>query len=392
MSAQFKTPPLGFLIAVSLVGPFATHLIVPALPKLQREFDTDYGTVQLVVTLFMIAFGTAQILVGALADAYGRRRVMIGGLVMFCIASVLCALATSIEMLIAMRIFQGLFASVGIVLGRAIVRDVTDGDQTARMLGYMAMGVSVGPMLAPAVGGLLYENLGWEADFWFLATIAATAAAFAWFFVAETHRGPASGFRFSVLMADFGTLLSNRRFILCGAAICFNTAMFYCFVTGAPFVAVELLDMTPTSYGLWFSVVALGYGLGNLMASRVTGLLRPKTIIMLGSVFVSALIVVEAALFWTGVQSPAAMFIIMGGITFSSGLIMPQALAGTMKADPSKAGSASGLIGFTQFAFAAAFSYVGGMAIEGNASALPLFAIMFAISIAGTLAAALMED
>jgi len=155
---------------------------------------------------------------------------------------------------------------------------------------------------------------------------------------------------------------------------------------------VELLGMTPTSYGLWFSVVAFGYGLGNLMASRTTGVLRAKTIITLGSVFVSVLVVVEGLLFWLGVQSPALMFIVMGGVTFSSGLIMPQALAGTMKADPSKAGSASGLIGFTQFAFAALFSYVGGMAIEGNASALPLFAIMFIISLAGTLASVLMEE
>src|SRR5690606_14732115 len=143
------------------------------------------------------------------------------------------------------------------------------------------------------------------------ATIAATAAAFAWFFVAETHRGPATGFRFSVLVSDFVTLLSNRDFILCGAAICFNTAMFYCFVTGAPFVAVELLGMTPTSYGLWFSVVALGYGLGNFMASRVTGVLTARTIILLGSVFVSVLVVLEAVLFWTGVQSPAIMFVTM---------------------------------------------------------------------------------
>lgn len=376
------TPHIGLLMAIAMIGPLATHLVVPALPNLQQHFATDYSTAQLLVSLFMIAFGVMQIVVGPLADAWGRRRVLIGGMVLFSGVSVLCTMATSIEMLVALRILQGATGCVGVVLGRAIVRDVSHGDRTAGMLGYLSMGVSVGPMLAPAAGGLLYEFWGWTSMFWFLAMLSGVGVVFCWFFVPETSARAATRFRLTVLLADFAALLRHRGFLLYGAVVCFNTSVFYCIVIGAPYVAVRMLGVTPAGYGLWFIVVAIGYALGNFIAGRWVGDGRdPRRMVLTGAAALCLLVLLMAAIFASGNVSPPTMFITMGAITLACGVIMPNALAGALGVDPEKAGSASGLIGFLQFAFAAAFSFGMGVAIEGSQSATPMLAIMFATAL-----------
>lgn len=383
-------PPLGLLIAVSLIGPLSMHMIVPSLPDLQKHFATDYSSTQLLVSLFMVAFGASQIVIGPIADAHGRRKVLLIGVLLFCAISVLCTFSTSIEMLIVLRILEGTCACVGMVLGRAIVRDVADDEQTTRMLGYMAVGVSVGPMTAPALGGILFENFGWTATFWFLAILSAIILLFSWLYIPETNRRAGTPFRLSILFRDFRWLLTNREFVLNGSCICFSTAMFYCFVIGAPYVSNHMLGLTPTSYGLWFSLTAIGFALGNFTVGRIGGRFDPSLVVLFGTGAISAFVLVLAGLFALGFGSAAVLFSVTSCMTFANGLMMPHAMAGVLKPDPEKAGSASGLSGFLQFAFAALFSYLMGVAIEGAQTAFPLFAAMFGTSLLSTGAAFLL--
>lgn len=379
-------PPISLLMGLSLLGPLSTHLIVPSLPNLQREFATDYGTAQLLISLFMIAFGATQIVVGALADAFGRRPMLLAGLLVFTIASVLCAFAPRIEVLIGLRVLQGASGCFGIVLARAIVRDMSSNERTASMLGYLAIGTSVGPMLAPITGGLLHDSFGWAGPFWFLAIYSGLALCLVSALVPETSRA-AAGLNLRRLPADFGALLRRGVFLIHAANICLNTALFYSFVVGAAFVASEYLDLSPTEYGIWFSVVAIGYASGNFLSGRGQLGRDPKWSIFSGSVMVVFFTLLMLVLF-EEFKSAGILFLPMAGATLASGFIMPNSLAGVLSADPTKAGSASGLIGFLQFATASAFSYIAGILVANGPR--PMIVLMLAIAAGGALSAALL--
>jgi len=379
-------PPLGLLIGLSLIGPLSTHLVVPSLPKLQHEFGVGYSTVQLLVSLFILAFGGAQIVVGALSDAFGRRRVLLAGLGIFTIASALCAFAPNMEALIALRILQGASGCIGIVLARAIVRDIFDGRRTAQALGYLAVGTAMGPMLAPLAGGLIYEAFGWVGPFSALAAFSGTALLLSWFLIPETSGRAGKGFTVGPIFGDFALLLRSREFLLYSANVCFNTALFYSFVIGAAFIAISELGLSPAQYGLWLACVAVGYALGNFLSGSLSFHIDPMRAILLGSGIVALAILAIVLLFAAGHVSAAALFLPMALATFASGFIMPNSMAGLLAVDPGKAGSASGLLGFLQFAFAAAFSSLGSDIVEGGA--IRLAVLMLGLAVAGLASAA----
>lgn len=160
-----RQPTLLALIAVSMLTPFATTAIVPAMPAIQTGYGADYGTVQLVLSFFLASIAIAQIIIGPLSDRFGRRPVLLAGLGIFVAASICAALAPTIESLIAFRVLQGAGGSAGIVLGRAIIRDIFEPRKAASMIGYLTMGFAVAPMLAPLTGGILQETVGWTAIF-----------------------------------------------------------------------------------------------------------------------------------------------------------------------------------------------------------------------------------
>jgi len=386
-SGAGRVPPLPFLMGLSLLGPIATHVLVPSLPYLQGEFGTDYATAQLLISLFMITFGGAQLFVGALADALGRRPVLLAGLLIFALCSGLCAFAPNIETLIGLRVLQGATGCIGLVLGRAIVRDISSDQGTAAALGYLAVGAATGSMLAPVVGGLLYDHFGWTGPFWFLGAFSALGSVLVYRFVPETS-GARSGRTLRRFSPDFGALLRHRAFLIHSANICLNTATFYSFVVGVAFVAVHRFGLTPTGYGIWFSIVAIGYAAGNLISGRVGSRCSPEWSILVGSALVVLWVLLMLALALAGLGSAATLFVPMAGATLASGFVMPHSLSGVLSADPSKAGSASGLIGFLQFAAAALFSYVTGLMIEHGP--LPMIALMLATSLGGVASAGLL--
>lgn len=375
--------PIALLMGLGVVGPVTIHLAVPALPSIARFFGTDYTRVQLLVSLYILAYGAGQIVVGPMADRFGRRRVLLIGLTVFALSSILCPLAPSIEVLIALRVVQGVSACAGIVLARAIVREVFAGAAIARMLGYLAMGSAMGPMLAPALGGWIYEAAGWQAVFWALTAFAVLLAVLSVRFVPETLVSSGDPVTFRRVFRDLGILLRSRDFLLFGGCICLNTAMFYCFVVGGPYVAGVLEGMSPLVYGQWFALIAIGYALGNFVATRIDYRFHNDTLVIVGSLMVAGFIALPLLLELGGLGSLPLLFFSMSGATFASGLMMPNAMAGSLAGDPRRAGSASGGVGFFQFAFAAAFSSLTSILLEGGTTAIPMLALMLSVALAG---------
>jgi DHA1 family bicyclomycin/chloramphenicol resistance-like MFS transporter len=357
------------------------------MPAIEHAFGADYGRVQLILSLFLAAIAISQIFVGPLSDRFGRRPVMLVGFVVFIAASIASPFAPTIEALIAIRIVQGATGCVGIVLGRAIVRDLFDRRQAASMLGYVTMGLAIAPMVAPSIGGILQETFDWTAIFWFMAGFGAACLGVTWAFIPETNTHPTAELSFRSLFADFSQLLRMRDFLLFTASSSLSSGVFFSFLGGAPFVAERLLGLTPSVYGIWFAVIAVGYSFGSFLAGRFTERIGVARMILIGSTLSVASAAFPAVLFMIGLAGPAALFLPMGITGFANGIALPSAVSGAISVRPEIAGAASGLSGAAQIGTGAVLSAVGGMALAGGTSAMPLFTLMIAASVLALLVA-----
>ncbi|MCI5074133.1 multidrug effflux MFS transporter [Oricola sp.] len=376
VEAARQKPPVKLLVLFGILGPLTIHLIMPSLPNMQQEFATDYATVQLLISLYVIALGAAQLFVGPMADILGRRRVLIGGLTLYTVASALCAFAPGFEVLLGLRILQAIGACTGAVLARAIIRDHYDESQSTRVMGYLAMGMAVGPMLAPLLGGILFEIVGWRGLFAALAAMGVASFAFAWKFIGNSGQIRHGQNRLRRLFADITVLLRNTRFILYAANICFHTGMFYAFIAGGPYLASVFLGMTPKVYGAWFATAALGYAGGNFLAGRLIALVRSETLVLFGAIGTFTFTLMLFLVLMAGIHMPLAIFGPVALATFSSGFVMPTSYSGSLSIDPSLAGSASGFVGFLQFSFAGILSTLASIAIEVFDTPVALGAVM----------------
>ena len=370
-----RRPPVLALIAVSALSPFAINSVVPSMPAIEHEFHTDYGRVQLILSLFLAAIAVSQIVIGPLSDRFGRRPVLLGGFAIFIVSCIASPFAPSIEALIAIRIVQGATGCVGIVLGRAIVRDLFERRQAASMLGYVTMGLAIAPMLAPSIGGQLQEHFDWRAIFWFMAALGLGCLAVTWAYVPETNRHFSQKFSFGTMFTDFARLLRRRDFLLFTASSSLSTGVFFAFLGGAPYISERMLHLSPGVYGLWFGVAPVGYVVGNFISGRFTERFGVARMILAGSIIAFIAAALPGLLFAIGLASPRALFLPMMLIGLANGLSLPSAIAGAISVKPQIAGAAAGLSGAAQIGTGAVLSAITGAALASG-SAVPMFALM----------------
>ena len=376
-----RRPPVLALVAVSAMSPFAINAILPSLPAIEQAFDADYGRVQLVLSLFLASVAVSQIFIGPLSDRFGRRPVLQVGFALFVIACVAAPFAATIEQLVAIRVVQGATGCVGIVLGRAIVRDLFDRRQAASMLGYVTMGLAMAPMVAPSIGGVLQELFDWPAIFWCMAGLGALCLAVTWRYIPETNLHPAGQLSFDSLFRDFARLLRNSDFLLFSACASLSSGVFFAFLGGAPYVSERLLELSPSTYGLWFACVAIGYALGNFLAGRFTEHFGIARMILAGSALAVIATLLPPPLFALGLAGPASLFLPMMLTGLANGLSLPSAISGAVSVRPEIAGAASGLSGAAQIGMGAVLSAVAGAVLAGSRSAMPMFALMAAAAL-----------
>ncbi len=371
-----RQPTLLALIAVSMLSPFATTVIVPAIPAIQTNYDADYGSVQLVLSFFLASIAIAQIIIGPLSDRFGRRPVLLAGLGIFVASSICAALAPTIESLITFRVLQGAGGSAGIVLGRAIIRDIFEPRKAASMIGYVTMGFAVAPMLAPLTGGILQESFDWTAIFWFMGGFGAVCLAFAWLDIGETRLAPPERIDIAGLCGSFKELFRSLDFMLFTAFASLTSAVFFSYLGGAPYISDHLLGLSPTAYGSWFVLITGGYAVGNFLSGRYAERYGIAWMIMAGSVLAVIAVSVMTGLFAMDLVTPASLFLPMCIASIANGLVLPSAIAGALNVRPDIVGAASGLVGSIQVGSGAVISAITGIVLAGSETGMPLFWVM----------------
>ncbi len=374
------------LIAMTAIGPMALNILTPAIPGLVATFGTDASAVQLTLSLYLLGLAASQLVMGPLSDRFGRRPVVLAGLALAMVSSVAALAATSIEALIIARVVQAIGASTGVVVGRAIIRDLYDRDRAAAMIGWVTTATVVAPMLAPMIGGFLDTALGWEAIFAFVALVSATTLIGAVIALPETQSAAMSGglVRF---LSEARLLIATRQF--CGYALCVaaNSAMFFVYIGGAPHVVVTVMGQSSAVYGVWFALASLGYMTGNFIAAQRSAVLGVDRMIWWGTLIALAAAGIETVLVLAWPRGgPATIFVPQIIISVGSGFLMPNALAGAVSVRPQAAGTASGFTGFLQMGLGALSAQLVSHLIDGASTALPMVLVMLAFGVAGAAA------
>ena len=360
-------PSIVLLALATAMAPAALHMLVPALPLLAVVFDATPSAVQLVLTLFLVGIATGQLVYGPLSDRFGRRPVLIAGLVLFLAGTLLCGIAWSLPALIIGRTLQALGGCAGMVLGRAIVRDVYDRERSASALATIMMVMSLAPSLSPAIGAYLAEWSGWRADFVLLGMVG-TAVLILTAVRLEETRAPAP-VNFVGMIGSFILLLRSPAFLGVTFATSFTSASWFTFLAAAPYLLARLLHEPPSTYGLMILLPMAGYILGNVGVVRLSMLLGGVRLFILGLALSLASGVMLA--FWClGDLTPWALFVPMALSSVGNGMSQPPGVAAGLSVYPRIAGAASGLLGFMQMTVAAFGTLLLGLLPRDNVVAM----------------------
>lgn len=349
------------LALIAGLGPISIHVIVPVLPSIKTAFTASNTMTQFTLTLGVVAMALATIGFGPAADRYGRRPVTIFGLVMFILGSALCVWSPSIEVLIAGRLIQAVGGAAGIVVSRAIIRDMFSREETARVLGQVMSIVVLAPVLAPVIGGFLVEFAGWRYVFILAGGMGVLALAVFLPGLKETHTPTRGTNLFGQMLRAFPVLLRTPAFIAyAGYAGC-GMGMFMVVAGGVPFLMVDVFDRTPFAFGLFFMCLTASFLTGTLISSRITERVGLDRMVRVGSSGSALAAMTIPALFLAGLDTPWAIFAPGIFVGLFHGLAMPNAQAGGVSVNPQVAGSASGLMTFLQMSIGAGFGQLAGM-------------------------------
>lgn len=382
-SDHAHAPHLLTLVALSGVSALSMNVFLPSLPGMARDFQVDYGVMQLSVSAYIGASAVLQLLGGPLSDRFGRRPVVIWGLIGFLLATVGTLLATTATTFLVFRLAQSVI-TVCMLVPRAVIRDLYDGDRAASMLGYVTMGMAVVPMMAPVFGGVLDELFGWQANFAVMGLLGIAVLALAYRDMGETVRG--GGMSLRAQMVNYPILARSHRFWGYCLAATLSSGAFFAYLGGAPFVGEQVFGLTPAQVGYWFAAPSIGYLLGNFLSARFSPVMGLNRMILIGAVI--CLVALSAALLvdLSGVVHPLVFFGAIALMGLGNGMVLPNANAGMMSVRPELAGTASGLGGALAVAGGAALSALAGALLQPGSGATPLLAIMCASALGGLLA------
>jgi MFS transporter, DHA1 family, multidrug resistance protein len=376
---------LTFLLgALAGVTALAVDMSLPTLPFITEVFATSTDSVQLTLSLFLVGYAGGQLFCGPLSDRVGRRRVLIGGLTVYALAGFACAASPNIHVLVAARLVQGLGACVGPVLGRAVVRDHLTGHRASQTLSYITLVMSIAPLAAPLLGGFLLNHFGWSAIFVFLGVFGTALLAATVLLFPESLKSPdREALRLARIAANAHAFFSNRHCVGYSLINAFVFAGMFSFISGSPFVLIEVYGVPPGQFGFYFAMGAVGLVIGATLNSRLVHRVTGEGVMRAGF---ALLLVAGAALLvvaWTRWGGALAIVFPMLLYVMALGLILPNATAAAMEPLPHMAGMAGSFMGAIQMGSGSLSGYI--VAALYNGTPMPMAGMLAAMGVCAVL-------
>jgi len=370
------------LASLTAFAPLSIDMYLPSFTQIAGDFAVPVSTVELSLTTFFVGLAFGQLLYGTATDRFGRKKPLYVGLIIYCISSITCVFALNIETLIILRFFQALGACGGIVIARAMVRDLFAHSESARVFSLLMLVMGIAPILAPLISGYVALFFGWHAIFAVVSVFSAICLAAVYALLPETKE-PNPNVEIGKTFGIYLNIIKDRKFLGFTLAGGLAQAGMFAYITGSPFVFIELFGVPSESYGWIFGANALGLIALSQINGRLLKTYNPTNILCaclsLTAVF-SFLLILAGVFnlgFW-GVAIPIFLYVA------SLGMIFPNATAGALAEQSENAGSASALIGSLQYGLAAIASSL--VSYLGNGTSLPMTALVGICGIAAFLA------
>lgn len=345
MSA-LKTTLIGALLVA--VGPISMSLYTPAMPDIVLAFGTTEAMVKMTLTLYFAGFAFTQLICGPLSDGIGRRPVTIAFMGIYLLACIIAVFAPTIEVLLGARFLQGVGASVGVAISRAMVRDSFSGDRSLRIMNLMGMLLAVAPAIAPTVGGLTLAISHWRTLFVIMMIMGGAAVWVAVFYQRETITPDFSRLKPLALLGSYRTLLTNPHFMLISLVIAGSVGAIYTMATVLPFILMDVVGLSPIAFGVGMVLQTGMYILGAVAVQALLRRVSGHKLAPVGLIFIGVACIL--LLGFLGF-SQASFLNVMGPIglyAFGVAFVMPAMLTASMEPFPHIAGAASAMTGFMQ--------------------------------------------
>ena len=354
-AAPARTWSLAMLLAaLAMLGPLSVDAYLPAFHAIGQEFSAPQLAVQQTLSVYLVTYAFMMLWHGALADALGRRPVVIASLVVYAVTTLGCAIAGNIETLWLFRALQGVCAGAGVVVGRAVIRDRFHGAEAQRLMAQVTLVFGIAPAVAPVVGGVLLNTLGWRSIFWVLLAAVVALLAWTWRRFPETLPVHArQSLAPSKLWRNYATVLRHPDFLLLASIPALNFAAFFVYVAAAPIFLIDLLGVSTYGFAWLFLPMILGIMLGAAISGRAAGRMSPIHTVRLGYVLMFVGIALGLTVAWF--VAPGVPWHVLPLMVFTTGsaVAAPSVMLLLLDLFPTMRGLASSLQGFFHFALAA---------------------------------------
>lgn len=371
-------PHIVTLVVLAGLSALSMNIFLPSLPSMAVYFGTEPWLVALAVPVYLAVNAVLQLFIGPISDRFGRRPVLLWAVALFLLATLGTLWAPTIEIFLGFRMLQAVIVG-GLVLSRAVVRDMVPADQAASMIGYVTMGMAFVPMVGPMIGGALDEAFGWRASFWLLFACGVATFVLVWGDLGETAKSTSTRFRDQV--REYPELLTSPRFWGYCASAAFASGAFFAYLGGAPFVATDSFGLSPAIMGAYFGFPALGYAAGNFLSGRYSVRMGINRMVLIGCSLTLGGLAVQTVLFAAGFAHPFLFFGLFTFVGLGNGMVLPNATSGMLSVRPHLAGTASGLGGAMMIGGGAALSALAGQILSPGSGPLPLLGLMLTTSV-----------
>ncbi|MGO1120444.1 multidrug effflux MFS transporter [Rhodovibrionaceae bacterium A322] len=369
-----STPPHLFtLMFLSALSVLSLNMFLPSLANISQSFQARYELVNLSIAGYLGTTAILQLIIGPVSDRFGRRPVLLVVLVVFCLASLGCALANSVSWFLFFRMVQGVVIA-GVALAPAVIRDVNPAQEAAGQIGYVNMVMAVAPMLGPLLGGGVDELFGWRSSFHLFFFMGAVAFLLCWFDLGETNQTRSR--TFTTQVQSYPDLLRSRLFWGYSLCMAFSTGAFYSFLSGVPLVVEVLFHMPTSTLGAYLGSITMGFALGSFLSGRFSRLWSMSGVLLGGRSLACLALIIGLLNLAVGEISELAIFGATIFVGLSNGLTLPICLTGILSVRPDLAGSASGLSGALTVGGGAILTFLSGALVDGEKGVFFLLGMM----------------